>query len=68
MLADKLRRVLFIIESVREIGAYKVLITFESKEVMDGVLKEEGELLKEYFAELRAWTFEEVCQTSKDGK
>ena len=46
-------------------GAYKVLITFPSKEDMEETVKERGNILSEYFEELRVWTEEEVCQTRR---
>ena len=63
LMEDKLRHVLPIIENVREMGSYKTLITFLTTEDMLEILKEGGNMLGEYFAEIRAWTKEKVCQT-----
>ena len=64
---DKLKRVFPLIEKVRVMGTCKILITFPAKEDMNEILKEGGTLLSEYFAEVRPWKTEEVCQTSLGG-
>ena len=63
LMEAKLRGTFLPIESVRTMGAYKVLITFPSKEDMEETMKERGNLLSEYFDKLRVWSEEEVCQT-----
>ena len=46
-------------------GAYKVLITFLAKEIMEGVLKEDEDLLRKFLVEVRPWSEEEVCQAKR---
>ena len=46
-------------------GAYKTLITFLSKVDMEETLKEGGNLLEEYFVEIRMWSAEEIHQTRR---
>lgn len=50
---DELRKVFYSIESAREMGAYKVLITFPSKAKMEDIFEGWGNLLCEYFANVR---------------
>ena len=53
------------IESIREMGAYKMLITFCSMESRDEALNERDEILKRHFDDIRVWSSEETCQTRR---
>ena len=53
------------IDKIRQMGAYKILITFNSERQRDEVLRQDEPILREYGADLRNWTMEEVCQTRR---
>ena len=60
--ADKLLNNWWSISKVRNMGFYKTLITFCSKEDMEEALTSRKDILLEHFAEVRRWSNEEVCQ------
>ena len=64
-LSLKLRKTCPTVCDVRNLGAYKVLVTLASKEDKDQILKEEGGPLRDSFVEIRDWTIEETCQTRR---
>ena len=51
------------VPNIREIGAYKAFVTFDSKESMQEALSSIKELLLNHFEEVRPWSEEEWCQT-----
>ena len=65
MVGNELMNALPNIENIREMGAYKILMTFRSIEIRDEALREEDEVLKRYIKEIRAWSVDETCQTRK---
>ena len=62
LMEAKLRGTFLPFDAIRAMGAYKALITFPSKEERDETIKEGGNVLSEYFDELRIWSKEEVYQ------
>lgn len=63
LMEDRLRNIHLSIIYVKELGAYKALITFASREERDKIVKEEGGPLTYFYVEVRAWSIEETCQT-----
>ena len=50
---------------VRDLGPYKAIVTFESKEDMEEALVSYKDLLLNHFAKVRKWSEEEVYQTRR---
>ena len=65
LLADRLYNEWLCISNVREMGAYKALVTFDSRESLEEALATAKDLLLNHFKEVRKWTDEELCQTRK---
>ena len=61
----KLRKTCPVVCDVRNLGAYKVLVTLVSKEDKDQIMKEERGPLRGSFARVRDWTIQETCQTRR---
>ena len=65
LMVDRLLNEWRCITSVREMGAFKALVTFETKEDREEAMKSGMELLLQHFAEVRCWCEEEWCQTRR---
>ena len=61
----KLRAKFKSVSNAKRIGAYKTLVTFESKEMMEKCLIEDKHRLIKFCDEVREWSMEEVCQTRR---
>ena len=59
----KLKSILSSLVSVKEMGAYKALISFSSTEPMKDALENKSNILKEHFEDLKIWSKEDLCQT-----
>ena len=60
---EAVKDIIHSVEKVRQMGAYKVLLTFNSIKNKDDFLGRDESTLRGYFAEVRNWTMKEVCQT-----
>ena len=65
LLADRLYNEWLCISNVREMGAYKALVTFDSRESLEEALATAKDLLLNHFKEVRKWTDGELCQTRR---
>ena len=59
----KIKKEVTSVSSVKDMGPYKALVSFISKDAMEECLKCSKQPLLEFFDEVRDWTPEEICQT-----
>ena len=64
-MATKLTKEWISISKVKDIGKYKLLVTFSTKEDMKKALSSGMDFLKSFFADIRRWSMEEVGQTRR---
>ena len=65
LLVDRVMNEWLCVTNVREIEAYKILVTFATKEDREEAIGLGRDLLLSYFAEVRLWFENEWCQTMR---
>ena len=61
-MVDRIGNEWYYVTSVKELGAYKALVTFTTKKDMGEEMTYTKVLLLNYFAEVRPWIEEKWCQ------